>query len=142
MRHHDPPTDGHRKFHSGVCTKGRVLPRWFGIPILVLETVGHGGKPRTSPLVYLPYGDDFAVVPANAGADRSPAWWLNLQAAGEGFAVLGRERQRVTPTIAAGIDHERPWRRFCAIAPIEHYQRSARRTLPIVILTPAEVTGP
>ena len=120
-------------------TQGRVLTSWFGTAILVLETVGRRtGNPRMTPLVYLPHGDRFAVVPANAGADRPPAWWLNLEAAGAGFVVLGGTRQRITPAIATGIEHERLWRRFCAVTPVEHYQRSTRRTLPVVILTPAE----
>ena len=120
-------------------TQGRVLTSWFGSAILVLETVGRRtGNPRMTPLVYLPHGDRFAVVPANAGASRPPAWWLNLEAAGAGFIVLGGTRQRITPAIATGIEHERLWRRFCAVTPVEHYQRATRRTLPVVILTPAE----
>jgi F420H(2)-dependent quinone reductase len=118
-------------------TQGRVLRSWFGSPILVLETVGRrSGTPRMTPLVYLPHGDGFAVVPANAGTNRPPAWWLNLQAAGAGFVVLGGARQRIAPAIAAGIEHERLWRRLRAVTPVEHYQRGTRRTLPVVILTP------
>jgi hypothetical protein len=61
-----------------LLTRGRVLSRWFGNPILVLETVGRRtGTRRLTPLVYLPHRDDFAVVPANAGTHRPPAWWLN-----------------------------------------------------------------
>lgn len=119
-------------------TQGRVLTSWFGSPILVLETVGRRtGAPRRTPLVYLPHGDGFAVVPANAGANRPPAWWLNLEAAGAGFVVLGAARQRITPALATGIEHERLWRRFRAVTPVEHYQRGTRRTLPVVLLTPA-----
>lgn len=119
-----------------LLTHGRVLSRWFGNPILVLETVGRRtGTRRATPLVYLPHRNDFAVVPANAGAHRPPAWWLNLQAAGEGFAVLNGQRQRITPTIATGLERDRLWQQFRAIAPIEHYRRRARRTLPIIVLT-------
>jgi deazaflavin-dependent oxidoreductase (nitroreductase family) len=119
-------------------TQGRALPSWFGSPILVLETIGRRtGRPRITPLVYLPHGDRFAVVPANAGADRPPAWWLNLEAADAGFVVLGGARQRITPAIATGIEHERLWQRFRAVTPVEHYQGGTRRTLPVVILTPA-----
>ncbi len=129
-------------------TQGRVLTSWFGSAILVLETVGRRtGNPRMTPLVYLPHRERFAVVPANGGANRAPAWWLNLEAAGSGFIVLDGTRQRITPAIATGIEHERLWRRFCAVTPVEHYQRAARRTLPVVVLTPAEArsdraTGP
>jgi len=119
-------------------TQGRVLTSWFGSPILVLETIGRRtGTPRMTPLVYLPHRDGFAVVPANAGTDRPPAWWLNLEAAGAAFVVLRGARQRITPAIATGIEHERLWRRFRAVTPVEHYQHATRRTLPVVILTPA-----
>ena len=116
-------------------TRGRLLGSWFGAPILVLETRGRRtGARRATPLVYLPHGDDSAVIPANGGAERAPAWWLNLQAAGEGVVVTGGRRRRVTPAIATGGEHERLWRRICAVAPVEHYQRRAGRKLPVVIL--------
>jgi deazaflavin-dependent oxidoreductase (nitroreductase family) len=122
-------------------TQGRVLTSWFGSSILVLETVGRRtGNPRMTPLVYLPHGDGFAVVPANGGANRPPAWWLNLETAGSGCIVLDGTRQRITPAIATGNEHVRLWRRFCAVTPVEHYQRATRRTLPVVILTPARTT--
>jgi F420H(2)-dependent quinone reductase len=126
--------------HAAVflLSRGRVLSRWFGNPILVLETVGRRtGERRLTPLVYRSHRDDFAVLPANAGADRPPAWWLNLQAAGEGFAVLNGQRHRITPTIATGPEHDRLWQQFRAVAPVEHYQRRAGRALPIVVLTRA-----
>jgi F420H(2)-dependent quinone reductase len=126
--------------HSALflLTHGRFLSRWFGNPVLVLETVGRRtGTRRLTPLVYLPYRNNFAVLPANAGADRSPAWWLNLQAAGQGFAVVNGKRHPITPTIATGLEHDRLWHQFCAIAPIEHYQHRAHRSLPIIVLTTA-----
>lgn len=126
-----------------LLTRGRVLSRWFGNPILVLETVGRRtGARRLTPLVYLPHRDHFAVVPANAGTHRPPAWWVNLQAAGEGFAVLNGQRHRITPTIATGLEHVRLWEQFRAVAPIEHYQRRARRALPIIVLTRAGAAPP
>jgi F420H(2)-dependent quinone reductase len=116
-------------------TQGRVLGSWFGAPILLLETRGRRtGTLRATPLVYLPVGGDFAVVPANAGADRPPAWWLNLQAAGDGFVVLSGRRQRIRPAIAAGAERERLWRGMCSVAPVEHYQRRTSRRLPVVLL--------
>jgi F420H(2)-dependent quinone reductase len=119
-------------------TRGRLFGSWFGAPILVLETRGRRtGRPRTTPLVYLPHGGGFAVVPANAGADRPPAWWLNLQAAGEGHVLLGGRRQRITPSIAEAGEHEPLWQRLAAVAPVDHYQRRSRRALPVVILEPA-----
>jgi deazaflavin-dependent oxidoreductase (nitroreductase family) len=119
-------------------TQGQLTSRWFGAAVLVLETVGRRtGKPRATPVVYLPDGENLVVVPANGGADGPPAWWLNLRAAGEGVAVLGRERRPVRPLEAAGAERERLWQRFAAVSPVDHYQRRTRRPLPVIVLAPA-----
>lgn len=62
--------------HAALLRRVRlgVLRRWFGAPLLVLETTGHrSGERRAATLAYLPDGDDLIVVPANAGAHRTPA---------------------------------------------------------------------
>jgi deazaflavin-dependent oxidoreductase (nitroreductase family) len=123
--------------HAALLLRASAGPatRWFGSRVLVLETVGRRtGARRAAPLVYLPDDDDLVVVPANGGAPRPPAWWLNLRAAGEAVAVVGDERRRVRAHVAAGADRERLWRRFAAVTPVTHYQRSAGRELPVVVL--------
>jgi deazaflavin-dependent oxidoreductase (nitroreductase family) len=126
--------------HGALLSRVRtgVLRRWFGgLPLLVLETVGRrSGTPRSVALAYVRDGSDLVVVPANAGADRTPAWWLNLRAAGVGVADLGPERVRVMPIEACGRERERLWRRLSAVAPVDRYQRRTRRRLPVVILRP------
>jgi len=113
------------------------LARWFGASILVLETLGRRtGRLRATPLAYLSHGDNLVVVPANAGADLAPAWWLNLQAAGQGVAILGNVRRPVRPRVAADTEHQQLWQRVATVAPIDHYQRRTRRPLPIVVLEP------
>lgn len=123
-----------------LCTRGLFASRWFGAAVLVLETVGRRtGKPRAAPVVYLPDGENLVVVAANGGANGPPAWWLNLQAAGHGVAVLGRERRPVRPLEAAGAERERLWRRFAAVSPVDHYQRRTHRCIPVIVLAPAAV---
>lgn len=120
-------------------TDGRLLGRWFGIPVLVLETVGRrSGRPRTTPLVYLRDGHDLVVVAANGGSPHDPGWWLNLRSAGRAVAVLGRHRVHVQPRETTGTERERLWRRFAARVPVEAYQRRTARRLPIVVLTPVD----
>jgi F420H(2)-dependent quinone reductase len=122
-----------------VWTGGRVVGRWFGLAILVLETVGRrSGELRRVPVAYLPHGEDIVVVPANGGAQRPPAWWLNLLAAGDAIAVLGRERLCVRPHKATGAERERLWRRFAAVSPVDRYQGRTSRRIPVVVLTRAE----
>jgi F420H(2)-dependent quinone reductase len=120
-------------------TGGRLAGRWFGLAILVLETVGRrSGVLRRVPIAYVPDGEKLVVVPANGGARRPPAWWLNLRAAGEAIAVLGGERVRVRPQVATGPERERLWRLFASASPVDRYQRRTSRRIPVVVLARAE----
>ena len=117
-------------------TRGRVLGRWVGSPVLVLETRGrHSGKHRATPIIYARDGDDLVVTPANAGVDRVPAWWLNLQDAGGAVAVVGGERRRVRPRIVEGEERERLWRLLARQSPsIDHYPTFTDREFPVIRL--------
>jgi deazaflavin-dependent oxidoreductase (nitroreductase family) len=115
---------------------GRFMPRWFGAPVLVLETVGRrSGERRATPLVYARDGDDIVVSPASGGTNPNPAWWLNLKTAGEGTVVLGRERRRVHPRVAGGAERERLWPKLCdAYPPAREYVRMMGQDLTVVVL--------
>jgi F420H(2)-dependent quinone reductase len=106
---------------------------------MVLETVGRrSGRVRRAPVCYLPDGNNLIVVPANGGAKRVPAWWLNLSTAGEAIAIVGGRRDRVRPVLAQAAERDRLWRRFVAAYPGLHgYRELARRELAVVVLEPA-----
>jgi deazaflavin-dependent oxidoreductase (nitroreductase family) len=118
---------------------GRFLPRWFaGAPVMVLETIGRrSGIKRATPVLYLRDGDALVVMAANAGADRTPAWWLNLCEAEMGEVVVGRRRMRVRPRLLAGAERDRLWRAFVEMYPqAEYYPRFTDRVLPLIALEP------
>ena len=117
-------------------SRGRLAPRWFGAPVLVLQTVGRrSGQPRATPVLYALHDGDPVVLAANAGARRPPAWWLNLRDAGRGVAVLGRERREVVPRVAEGPERAELWNRVCAVYPAaEHYAEFTEREIPVVVL--------
>jgi deazaflavin-dependent oxidoreductase (nitroreductase family) len=85
-------------------SRGRIRRSFLftgGMPILVLTTTGRkSGQRRSTPVGYLKHGDAFAVLASNAGNDRSPAWWLNLQA-DPGAEVLA-EGARIPVTAGRG----------------------------------------
>ncbi|HEX2085792.1 MAG TPA: nitroreductase/quinone reductase family protein [Solirubrobacteraceae bacterium] len=118
------------------ATGGRLGRRWFGAPVMVLETVGRqSGRPRSTPVLCLRHGEDLVVVAANAGAPRPPAWWLNLRDAGEAVAVVGGERRRVRPRVAEGPERERLWAAFARMYPqIDDYTGFTDRRFPVVVL--------
>jgi F420H(2)-dependent quinone reductase len=115
---------------------GRWLSRWSGVPVMILETVGRrSGRRRRTPVCYLPEGNNLIVVPANGGAKRVPAWWLNLSTAGEGIAIVGGRRDRVRPVLARAAERERLWQRFVAAYPgLDAYRERSRRELAVVVL--------
>jgi deazaflavin-dependent oxidoreductase (nitroreductase family) len=119
---------------------GRFLPRWFaGAPVMVLETVGRrSGRKRATPVLYLRDAEAFVVLAANAGADRTPAWWLNLREAGVGEALVGSRRIRVQARLLTGSERDRVWRAFITMYPqAEHYTEFTDRVLPLIALEPA-----
>ncbi|WP_181428157.1 nitroreductase/quinone reductase family protein [Mycolicibacterium moriokaense] len=119
---------------------GRFIPRWYaGAPVMVLETIGRrSGQKRATPVLYLRDGNSLVVLAANAGADRTPAWWLNLREAGSGEVIVGRRRIRVTPRLLTGGERDRVWWAFVEMYPqAEHYTRFTNRELPLIALEPA-----
>lgn len=123
---------------------GRFVPRWFaGAPVLVLETVGrHTGRTRRTPVLYLRTDDALVVLAANAGSDRTPAWCLNLLAAGSGHVTLGRRTSKVTARLLEGAERARLWQAFVAMYPqADQYATFTTRRLPLVALEPAGPAG-
>jgi len=128
------------RFHARLYQRshGKLGRRWFGAPVLVLETVGRrSGRARSTPVVYLETDGGYVVTPANAGASRTPAWWLNLREAGEGVAVVRGRRERVRPRELKGAEAEQAWAAMQRALPaIADYRTFTGRRFPVVMLHP------
>jgi deazaflavin-dependent oxidoreductase (nitroreductase family) len=123
-----------------VLTAGRLVSSWFsGAPVMVLQTMGRrSGEVRLTPVLYLRHGDALVVMAANAGADRTPAWWLNLRHTGEGIAIIGRTRLRVRPRLLAGAERHDAWQAFVKMYPqAQFYDQFTDRHLPLIALEPS-----
>ena len=103
---------------------------------LYLHTVGRRtGKARRTPLYYVEVGDHVAVVTSNAGRDREPAWWLNLQARPDTEIEVGKERRRVRARKGTPAERSRLWPEFVAgLRHYEAYRRKTDRRIEVVIL--------
>jgi F420H(2)-dependent quinone reductase len=106
------------------------------VPILALTTTGRkSGEPRSSVVGYLPHGDAFAVVASNAGSNRTPAWWLNLQANPDCELDVDGSRVSARARLAEGEERDELWKRFSAVNPsYESYRGYTDRELPVVVL--------
>jgi deazaflavin-dependent oxidoreductase (nitroreductase family) len=85
------------------ATNGRIGCRIPGVPapILLLDHVGaKSGVKRTSPLSYIPDGDDVVLIAAKGGHPKHPAWLHNLKANPETIAQIRSEHRPVHARIA------------------------------------------
>jgi len=126
------------KIHRFVYEKsgGRIGHKLGGQPMLLLHAVGRkSGKPRTTPLLYVPDGERWLLVASNAGDDRPPAWWLNLRDAGRATIQVGTERHAVTARAADATERPGLWKQCCDQYPnYAEYEKRTDRDIPVVIL--------
>ncbi len=120
-------------------TGGRLANNINGGPVLLLDHVGRkSGQKRTTPLIYTRVGDDFVIVASRAGSDATPAWWLNLRAAGEASVQVGSEKLQVTAREAQGEERARLWPLVVTTyADYETYRERTDRAIPVIVLSPA-----
>lgn len=126
-------------------TGGRIRRSYVftgGMPLLVLTTVGRkSGKRRSTPLGYLPFGNGYAVIASNAGSDRVPAWWFNLQADPEAEVLANRQRHSVRARRATAAEDDMVWAEFVRLNPgFDEYRSLTERRIPVIILE-EESTG-
>jgi deazaflavin-dependent oxidoreductase (nitroreductase family) len=117
-------------------TDGAEGHDWQGTTTLILTTTGRrSGGPRSTPLIYQPYGGDYLVVASKGGADEPPAWYRNLEAAPEVEVQIKGDRFRARARTAT--DDEKPdmWRTMVATWPAyDEYQQKTERDIPVVVL--------
>jgi F420H(2)-dependent quinone reductase len=109
-----------------------------GLPDLVLTSVGRKtGRSRLTPLGYVRHGHSFAVLASNAGNDRVPAWWLNLQAEPKAEILADRSRYAVIAREANATEQDDVWTTFANLSPgYDEYRHLTKRQIPVVLLDP------
>lgn len=130
------------KAHTAIyrATDGRFGGRTFGAPVLLLNTVGRkSGQKRTSPLLYLEDGGDYAIVASAGGQPKHPAWYHNLTAHPETTVEVGGREVRVRAETAGPEERARLWPKLVEMyGPYEEYQGKTDREIPVVVLHPME----
>ena len=128
--------------HAGVyrATGGKLFGRMGKSPIPLLNTVGRkSGRKRTSPLLYVMYGEDFVVIASKGGAPTHPAWYLNLRANPEATVEVGDREVRVRAERTAPEEKARLWQKMVEMYPTyDDYQRKTEREIPLLILRPVK----
>jgi deazaflavin-dependent oxidoreductase (nitroreductase family) len=129
-----PFTRAHCAVYRG--TRGLIGGNLIGIQMLLLTTRGRKtGLPRTLPLAYVEHKGDYIVVASNGGAEKPPAWWLNLRASEIADVQVRGERFSVGWTAAPHEERMEYWRRLQAAIPAYRmYRLRTDREIPIVLL--------
>jgi deazaflavin-dependent oxidoreductase (nitroreductase family) len=130
------PLFGHEHVERYRATGGEEGHDWQGAHSLLLTTTGRkSGEPRTTPLIYAPYGDAFTIVASKGGADEPPAWYLNLSENPGVELQVKDEVFKATARTASADEKPAIWETMVGEWPsYNDYQASTEREIPIVIL--------
>ena len=111
-----------------------------GVRTLVLATTGRRtGTPRRTCLIYGTSGDEYVVVASKGGAEKNPAWVLNLEADPSVAVQVGTSRFIARARVASPAERPTLWAQMVAMFPLyDDYARSTDREIPIVLLTPID----
>lgn len=124
-------------------TKGRVLGRAGGMPVVMLGTVGaKSGMQRstmlTAPIVNEGPQDERIVLVASYGGDRrDPAWFRNLVANPAVTITRAGQVRAMVARVADADERADLWPRITsAYKGYAGYQEKTDRTIPVVIIEP------
>jgi deazaflavin-dependent oxidoreductase (nitroreductase family) len=114
-------------------TGGQARP---GMNDLLLTTRGRkSGKLRRTALAYLRYGERYILAASNAGADKHPAWYLNLVDNPNITFQIGAENFAASARTATAAEKPQLWQLLVATMPsYQEYQEATIRDIPIVII--------
>lgn len=125
-------------------TGGLIGHRLLGVPTILLQTTGRkSGLKRSSALVYAvdpEHPETLLVVASNGGADRPPAWLLNITANSDVSVQLKRKNYAATAT--AIYPGENDYDRLITLCDTNNrgrysrYRSMTKRPIPVVALTP------
>jgi deazaflavin-dependent oxidoreductase (nitroreductase family) len=133
-------------FHRWIIrvSRGRLGWRIGRLVTVELHTTGrHTGRPRTT-ILSAPIVEPgrIVLVASKGGADRHPAWYLNLVADPDVVIDLRDERRALRARTATPEEKAELWPRVTAAYPgYAHYQERTRRDIPVVICEPRPPDG-
>jgi F420H(2)-dependent quinone reductase len=124
-------------------SRGRVAGQVpTGAPICLLTTTGRRtGRPRTVPLLFLPYSDDgddrIVLVASHGGMSTHPGWYLNLLDEPRATVEWGSHSREMVARQASDAERAEVWPRLtAAYAHFDAYQGRTARHIPVLILSP------
>ncbi|HET6917897.1 MAG TPA: nitroreductase/quinone reductase family protein [Jiangellaceae bacterium] len=134
-----PSPDDHNSYVIASFRRdgGKVGGPYAGLDLLLLHHTGaKSGTERVSPLLYWrATAVSVAVLASSFGADRHPAWYINLLAHPLTTVEIGRETWQVRARVATTDERAQLLDRMKKTTPgVAHALHRTSRTIPVVIL--------
>ncbi|GAC1469219.1 MAG: nitroreductase family deazaflavin-dependent oxidoreductase [Ktedonobacteraceae bacterium] len=104
--------------------------------LILLTTKGAvSGQERISPLMSIPYGENYLAVASKGGAPENPLWYNNLLAHPDVIVEVGNEKFAATARLLHGAEREPAFAQAVSIFPnYAEYQKKTEREIPIFLL--------
>ncbi len=116
-----------------------------GRPVVIMTTTGaRTGAIRKSPVMRIPYGDNYIAVASNAGAAAHPAWYRNLTAHPDVWVQDGAVKGRFRAREVFGDEKTQAWEiaeQFWPHFP-EYRAKAGAREIPVLVLERIEDEQP
>ncbi|CAM3427611.1 nitroreductase/quinone reductase family protein [Kibdelosporangium persicum] len=96
------------------------------------------GREMITPLLYMPYEGSYVLMGSAGGAQKTPDWFLNIEAADEVTIEVGEQTLTVKPVIfRQGPEWLRIYTKFAEYWPDLHkYEEQTERRFPFARLDP------
>lgn len=134
-----------RTHHAVVrLSRGRVLSRAFGMPVVELHTIGRtSGQDRTTMLTSPIVESDRVVLVASKGGDtRNPDWFRNLVDHPDVVVGMDGTLRAMRARVATEEERSVLWPRVVSTyRGYASYQRRTVRQIPLVICEPRPTAG-
>jgi deazaflavin-dependent oxidoreductase (nitroreductase family) len=132
-----PPLD---RVVNRISTGGTSLPAVLaGLPVIMVTTTGRkSGRPRLTPLISVPIGDDLTLLGTNFGQSNTPAWVFNLEADPRCTVEFRGTTVAATARPATDAEREATWAASAGVygGYRKYRQRVQDRTIRIFVLEP------
>ncbi|MDH3500153.1 MAG: nitroreductase family deazaflavin-dependent oxidoreductase [Acidimicrobiia bacterium] len=109
-----------------------------GARVVILTTTGRRtGMLRKSPIIRVPYLAGYLAIASMGGADRHPAWYLNIVEHAEVTVQDFGSTRELRGRTATGEERRVLWPVASEVWPdYEAYQLETDRQIPVVVLEP------
>ena len=121
-------------------TRGRLLGRAGGMPVVILTTIGHRSGRRRRTMLTAPVVDAERVVlvASYGGHSHNPHWFQNLLISPDvGVTMAGKPQRRMRARVADRTERAELWPQVVRAYPgYDRYQQKTDRLIPLVVVEP------